>query len=133
MSYHREDEVRTLIENYVSWRGDGVVVSAGSSIFLRALNSIRQEVNPRAVTPAVLGIDAGYAGEALREMAPRLRFALLVYYTSSLTFVMQAREILDVSKPEYHRRLQVAHPEFMDRFQTAREAGKGRFAAWARA
>lgn len=128
MSYFKHEEVRRLIENCVSWVGDGVVHGPRGCIVLRALRSIRQEIDPRR-TPTTLGIEAGFARDALRKMLPKLRFALLVYYTSDLTFELQARDKIGISRMEYHRRLVVAHPQFMERFEDERLGAAGRRAA----
>jgi hypothetical protein len=45
----------------------------------------------------------------------------MVYYLSSLTFEMQAREILHIAKSTYHQRLEVAHPIFMNAYREAVE------------
>lgn len=132
MSYYREEDVRRLIENCMAWVGDGVVQGPRGCIMLRALRSIRAEfARPRL--PATLGIEAGHTQTALNKMQPKLRSALVIFHTSDLTFAMQAKERLGVSKWTYHRRLEEAHPTFVEAYEDVIQASKGRAAALARA
>lgn len=126
MSYYQQEEVRRLIENYVAWRGDGVVHGPRGCIMARALSSIRRELDPRGTFPVTLGIDAGYTGAALQRLTGKLRAALLTYYTSELTFLRQARDVLHVNRSTYHRRLEDAHVRFMRAYRDEREAGSAR-------
>lgn len=125
MPYHREDEVRRLIENCVAWVGDGVVQGPRGCIMLRALNSIRRELMPVKL-PTTLGIEAAHAQAALQLMAAKLRYALMVFHTSDLTFALQARDRLNVSKSTYHERLVRAHPLFMEGFEDEVAKARGR-------
>jgi hypothetical protein len=128
VSYYRQDDVRLLIENCMAWVGDGVVQGPRSCIVLRALRSIRQEfVRPRL--PVTLGIEAGHTQTTLTRMQPKLRRALVIFHTSDLTFAMQAREHLGVSKRIYHLRLEEAHPTFIETYEDVIQASKGRRAA----
>jgi hypothetical protein len=132
MAYYRQEEVRRLIENCMAWVGDGVVHGPRGCIVLRALNSIRREHAPTRL-PSVLGIEAGHAQAALQRMPTKLRYALVVFHTSDLTFALQARARVGVSKDTYHRRLVEAHPVFLEAFEDEVGRAKGRAMATAAA
>jgi hypothetical protein len=116
MAYHREEEVRRLIENYACWMGDGVVQSRRGCIVLRALRGIRCAMG-EAELPNTLGIEAGHTQAALNRLAMELHQALMVFHTSDLTFELQARQRARCSKSTYHRRLAEAHPLFIAEFE----------------
>jgi hypothetical protein len=120
MAYYEEDEVRRLITNVVMWNGDGESVSGCGGMWARVIQAARQQWRSDFRIPA-LGYDALPTKDALELIGETLSSALMVYYLSSLTFEMQAREILGVAKSTYHQRLEVAHPVFMNAYREAVE------------
>lgn len=116
MSYHCEDEVARLIQGMVQWGGDGAAVRSSASIWERILREVRHGSG----SVAIVGIDAGYTKQALITIGEKLAQALLVYHTSSLTVVMQAREIVRVSRRTYQYRLTEGHFTFMREYRVER-------------
>lgn len=114
MAYYEEDEVRRLITNMAQWSGDGASVGASASNWEREVvdGGWRSDFK----IPA-LGIDVPPTKEALKRIGEYLAAPLCVYYLSSLTFEMQAREILSCAKSTYHSRLERGHLAFMEAYR----------------
>jgi hypothetical protein len=133
MAYHREEEVQRLITNLAQWNGDGAGVPGCGRLWDEekiAERDMQREWRSSFRIPAI-GVDAGVTREALLEMRGHLSRSLWVFYTSSLTFEMQAREHLGVAKSTYHGYLQEAHVEFMEVFERVKDGTRARVHAYA--
>ena len=131
MAYYQEDEVRRLITNVAMWCGDGESVSGCGGMWAQVARSARQQWRSDFRIPAI-GIDALPTKDALEFIGESLSSALMVYYLSSLTFEMQAREILGIAKSTYHQRLEVGHPLFMNAYREAVEKRRPSLHAYAK-
>lgn len=132
MAYYEEDEVRRLITNLAQWSGDGVAIRSSSSTWGAIAREIRAGWRSSFILPA-LGIDAAPTASALEKIGERLAKPLWTYYTSSLTFDMQADDIMGIAKSTYHRRLEEAHIAFMAAYREQLEVRKARLHAYAKA
>jgi hypothetical protein len=120
VSYYREDEVGRLIVNWWQWNGDGVAVRTCAKSWAEDSRTLMRDVRRtfRSSLPvAVVGVDARKAGAALVAIRAELSRALRAFHLSSLTFEMQARELMHVSKSHYHRLLIEAHPAFIEAYE----------------
>lgn len=134
MAYHEEEKVAQLITNYVVWAGDNPVRSCAELFDEDKINlrELRQEWRSTYRMEA-LGAEAQITKDALEVMDKGLRFALWTFHLSSLTFEMQAREILRVSKSTYHRRLVDAHIRFIEAYDEQVRVSRARAASYVRA
>lgn len=124
MAYHEEDQVARLILNWDRWKGDKPLKGTGSmwAELQIAERDLKREFRSNFGRFEALGVEAALTQEALGFMVSGHRVALLTYHMSSLTFEMQAIEIVRVHKSTYHRRLERAHFEFMDGFESRKRA-----------
>jgi hypothetical protein len=125
MAYYEEEEVRRLITNMAMWTGDGESPGGCGGMWARVTSEQRLQWRSDFRIPAI-GVDALPTKDALELIGPSLAAALCTYYLSSLTFEMQAREILHISKSTYHQRLEVGHPLFMNAFRESVERRRGK-------
>lgn len=134
MAYHREDEVARLITNLERWIGDSPIQGAGRlwNEEQIAMRDLKLEYRSNFGRFEALGVEAQLTKDALGQMVGPLRFALRTYHTSSLTFEMQARQIVGVSKSTYHVRLVRAHVDFIDAFEEQQQVARDRAAAYVR-
>lgn len=134
MAYHEEDEVARLITNYVMWAGENPIRSCSDLFDEDKINlrELRQEWRSSYRIEA-LGVDAALTKDTLEAMVPAHRFAVWTFHLSSLTFQMQAVDILHVSKSTYHRRLVQGHLEFMEQYEHQVLVSRARAASYARA
>lgn len=127
MSYFREDETRSLIENFVRWNGDGAAVRCALSIVGRIRRELLREAGP--VIPAV-GIDAGRVAEALARMDDREGRALVLYHGTPFTTSTKA-SAMRLRKRAFLYLVERAHPAFWEAYGEAVEALKGAAARFA--
>jgi hypothetical protein len=134
MAYHEEDRVSRLIVNYVMWAGDVPVRSCADLFDEDKINlrELRQEWRNTYRFEA-LGSEAQITKDTLDRMDKQLRFAVWTFHTSSLTFEMQAKSIVGVSKSTYHRRLVEGHITFMEVYDEQLQSSRERTASYARA
>jgi hypothetical protein len=134
MAYHEEDKVGRLIMNYVMWAGDVPVRSCADLFDEDKINlrELRQEWRTNYRFEA-LGSEAQITKETLDGMDKQLRFAVWTFHLSSLTFEMQAKMIVRVSKSTYHRRLVEGHIAFIERYDEQVRVSRARAASYARA
>lgn len=133
MAYHEEDQVARLITNYVLWAGENPIRSCADLFDEDKINlrELRQEWRSSYRMEA-LGVEAALTKDTLDVMTPALRFAVWTFHLSSLTFAMQARDILGVGKTTYHRRLMEGHVEFMEKYDLQVLVARERAASYAR-
>lgn len=130
MAYHEEDRVAQLIANYERWAGDNPIRGAGQLWIEEkiAMRDLLKEFRSNFGVFEALGVEAQLTKDTLTAMTPALRFSIRTFHLSSLTFAMQAKEIVRVSKSTYHERLVRGHYEFIDvhekQAQLARERTK---------
>jgi hypothetical protein len=134
MAYHEEDTVARLIMNYVMWAGDVPVRSCADLFDEDKINlrELRQEWRSNYRFEA-MGPEAQITKDTLDGMDKQLRFAVWTFHLSSLTFEMQARVIVGVSKSTYHRRLVEGHIVFTERYEEQLRVSRERAASYARA
>lgn len=133
MAYHEEDRVSRLIQNYVLWAGESPVRSCASLFDEEKINlrELRQEWRS-SYRMEVLGVEAQLTKETLEAMESQLRFPLWTFHLSSLTFEMQAREIVKTSKATYHRRLVEGHVAFIEGYDAQVAISRERSRAYVR-
>lgn len=133
MAYHEEDEVSRLVMNYVMWAGEHPIRSCGNLFDEDKINlrELRQAWRSYYRMEA-LGADAAITKETLEAMTPVYRFAIWTFHLSSLTFEMQAKTIIGVSKSTYHGRLERGHIEFMEQHLQQKDIARERAASYAR-
>jgi hypothetical protein len=133
MSYHEEERVALLITNYERWAGDNPVQGAGQ-LWLEdkiAMRDLIKDFRSNFGVFEALGAEASLTKDTLVAMTPALRFAVRTFHLSSLTFEMQAREIVRVSKSTYHTRLVRGHFEFMELFDRHTELARAKARSYA--
>jgi hypothetical protein len=118
MAYHRQEEVQRLIINLAMWNGDGESVRGCSSEWGRIVREVRKGWRSSFTIPAI-GVDAAPTKAALEAIGETFSSALWTYYLSSLTFEMQAAEVLGIAKSTYHRRLEIGHTLFINAYNEA--------------
>lgn len=134
MAYHEEDAVSRLIMNYVLWAGDSPVRSCADLFDEEKINlrELRQEWRSSYRMEA-LGVEAQVTKDTLQVMTPVYRFSVWTFHLSGLTFEMQAKEIVGVSKSTYHSRLVQGHIEFIERYGEQQDLARERAASYVRA
>jgi hypothetical protein len=128
MAYHEEDRIARLIRNWDRWHGDKPIQGT-SRLWIEgkiAIRDMRRDFQSNFGNFEALGQEALITKETLSAMVGGIRHALLTFHLSSLTFEMQARSIVGVSKSTYHARLVRGHFEFMEEYARQQQIGRDR-------
>lgn len=133
MAYHEEDKAARLLANYFRWAGDSPIRGCGQLWDPEKIDArdLRKEWRSSYAIEA-MGQEAQLTKDALATMDGPLRFALITFHSSSLTFEMQARDKVRVSKSTYHHRLVRAHLDFDAAYERQQQLARDRTAAYLR-